>query len=41
MRIGTEEGYSIPASVIIPNRQYGQADQTAGSMKSGTTRKPL
>jgi hypothetical protein len=32
MRIGIGEGESIPASVIIPNRRYGQADQTTGSI---------
>lgn len=32
MRIGIDKGESIPASVIIPNRQYGQADQTTGSI---------
>lgn len=32
MKIGTAKGESIPASVIIPNRQYGQSDQTTGSI---------
>ena len=32
MKIGQFEGESIPASVIIPNRQYGQEDQTTGSI---------
>ena len=32
MKIGTAKGESIPASVIIPNRQYGQTDQTTGSI---------
>lgn len=31
-RIGDGDGYSIPASVIIPHRQYGQADQSTGSI---------
>jgi hypothetical protein len=32
MKIGAFRGESIPASVIIPNRQYGQEDQTTGSI---------
>jgi hypothetical protein len=32
MKIGVFPGESIPASAIIPNRQYGQADQTTGSI---------
>jgi hypothetical protein len=32
MKIGTAKGESIPASVIIPNRQYGQIDQSTGSI---------
>lgn len=32
MKIGTDDGESIPASVIIPSRQYGQVDQTTGSI---------
>lgn len=32
MKIGQYDGESIPASVIIPNRQYGQTDQTTGSI---------
>jgi hypothetical protein len=32
MRIDTTSGGSMPASVIIPNRQYGQTDQSTGSI---------
>jgi hypothetical protein len=32
MKIGFGEGESIPSSVIIPNRQYGQVDQSTGSI---------
>jgi hypothetical protein len=32
MKIGTAKGESIPASVIIPNRQYGLVDQSIGSI---------
>jgi hypothetical protein len=32
LKIGINPGESIPASVIIPNRQYGQIDQSTGSI---------
>jgi hypothetical protein len=32
MRIGSFPGERIPSSVIIPNRRYGQTDQTSGSI---------
>jgi hypothetical protein len=32
MKIGNGTGESQPATVIIPNRQYGQEDQTTGSI---------
>lgn len=32
MKIGQNDGESIPASVIIPHRQYGQTDQSTGSI---------
>jgi hypothetical protein len=32
MKIGGSEGESLPCSVIIPHRQYGQSDQSTGSI---------